>query len=528
VKPRRSNSKPQVVVSEVADLPPVPLYVISKDRQRIDTSGSRWSLRMSVDGGDLMTIDWARLCNPVEGVSLAERAVQLTRLALADRLTRKKAKTIVNDFYSVVRFATWYAKNEVSAGQAFQWSGLNESTLRAFLAHSLGTSERGNDLARLRVLYEWGVARQYVDFDPSMLRILKTIRAPGNLKGHNVRSRHPDKGPLSQSEREAVLQAIADQRGAREDRAVVMVHLELGINPSQAVRLKNHHLKRFELPREVGVLKAYQLLVPRTKKRTAHTEVKARPISMELGLLLESLQSGAADAPLLGWLDQDRGVGAIGHAMDCFVRSARIRSKRTGTFLHLRPRRLRYSLATEAAELGASDHHIAEILDHTDTQHVAVYRKTASTIADRMEQALDPSLAPIAKRFRGVIVEAEGEVPFPGVAPSVIPGVAPHLPAFPLDIGGIGFCGRDVVHHGLCELFPPLSCYLCPKFAAFRDGPHRRVLGAIERAATVMRTDADLRIAEELDQVEMAIRQLLKQLRHESDGAVDESNSEAQ
>src|SRR3712207_8358295 len=48
------------------------------------------------------------------------------------------------------------------------------------------------------------------------------------------------------------------------------------------------------------------------------------------------------------------------------VRKSNLVSPRTGTQLHLHPRRLRYTLATEAAEQGASDYHVAELLDHSD------------------------------------------------------------------------------------------------------------------------------------------------------------------
>ena len=46
-----------------------------------------------------------------------------------------------------------------------------------------------------------------------------------------------------------------------------------------------------------------------------------------------------------------------------------------------------------------------------------------------------------------------------------IPAAAPHLPL--LSVGGIGVCGRNTRHDGLCQLLPPLSCYTCSLFGAF-------------------------------------------------------------
>ena len=43
-----------------------------------------------------------------------------------------------------------------------------------------------------------------------------------------------------------------------------------------------------------------------------------------------------------------------------------------------------------------------------------------------------------------------------GLSHQNIPAVAPHLGVPQLDVGGIGYCGRDAVREGLCQLLPPL------------------------------------------------------------------------
>ena len=95
--------------------------------------------------------------------------------------------------------------------------------------------------------------------------------------------------------------------------------------------------------------------------------------------------------------------------------------------------------------------------------------------------------------------------------------MAPQLPVFPLDLGGIGLCGRDVLAGGLCGLAPPLTCYTCPSFAAFRDGPHRIVGDALKRLIdTGMDGAADRRIPLQLEDALAAIRQLQSQIREEA------------
>ena len=75
---------------------------------------------------------------------------------------------------------------------------------------------------------------------------------------------------------------------------------------------------------------------------------------------------------------------------------------------------------------------------------------------------------------------------------------------------------RDARKDGLCRLLPPLSCYLCPSFAALRDGPHREMLNSIEAFLNGNHDTSDKRILMQLADVRIAIRQVLDQLPAES------------
>jgi hypothetical protein len=57
-----------------------------------------------------------------------------------------------------------------------------------------------------------------------------------------------------------------------------------------------------------------------------------------------------------------------------------------------------------------------------------------------------------------------------------------------------------------------VSCYLCPSFAALRDGPHREMLGSIETFLHEAQDISDKRILMQLEDVRLAIRQVLDQL----------------
>ncbi len=491
----------------IGDLPPVPMWVRSLDGQLIETGANVWRMRTCSDGGDVLSINWERLRAMRRGFALGTRAEHLTRLYLADRLSRKKSSTIHNDFSTFLYFEDWLWNK--AGVRRFDWSDLTEDLARSFLAHGIEHSaEKGNRFSRLRTFYEWGVARQHSDFDGQLLRILKTITAIGNAKGHHVRFRHPVRGPFSPDELLLIRKAIDAGVGAERDRAILMLHLELGHNPSATARLKNKDLIRYESKTAT----CYQLDIPRVKKRTAHRETKRRPISSRLGVLLEHLRAGVAEDPLLHWLPLRSPEGAVSAALRRFARGAGLVSPRTGRPIVVNPRRFRFSIGTFMAEEGASVFHIAEILDHTDTQNVRVYVETVSSIADPVAKATDAALAPLVQRFQGKIVDSPDLPAFDGMPNQVIPAIAPHLGIVHLDVGGVGMCGRDVRKDGLCRLLPPVSCYLCPSFAALRDGPHREMLSSIETFLHEARDISDKRILMQLEDVRIAIRQVLDQL----------------
>ena len=159
------------------------------------------------------------------------------------------------------------------------------------------------------------------------------------------------------------------------------------------------------------------------------------------------------------------------------------------------------------AEEGASLFHLAEVLDHSDTQNVRVYVETASSIADAAAMAIDSALGPLVRRFQGNIADSVDSLPLP-----IIPASAPHLDTPYLDTGGIGLCGWDTPVHGPCRLLPPVSCYLCPSFTALSDGPHRQMLESIDRFLRRSEPVNDPRILRQLEDVRSGIQEVIAQI----------------
>lgn len=517
------------VVTWPSELPRVRPRLVTKDGQVIDTTSDVWMARTSPDGGSVLRLKWKPFASTDGQAALDERSIKILQLHAAWKLAAKKAHTVNNALEAVRRLQRWYPHFALQAARdphQLSWAVLDEAALDAFLAHGLMTTPgRGNDFSRLRDLYRWGAfGLELPDFDPKLAVALDTRRAPGNVKGAAVRGHHPTDGPLSADEQALVIEAIKRSDGSDQDRAIVMLHFELGLNPDAAARAWNSGLAVYEAdvvepggtPRRET---AYHLAVPRVKKRTEQRQTRNRPLSPELGALLLRLHQGEPAGRLLHWLSEEQPVGAIQYAMNRWVRAARLISPRTGKPLHLTPRRLRYTLATEMAREGASRHRIADVLDHTDLQNVEVYIEASSYIVTQVGPRFDARFKPVLQRFLGKIVATSDPQPVAGLQRKVIPGVLVHLPTLPVNLGGIGACGRDAQTEGICQLAPPLSCYSCDKFAAFRDFDHASIADSLEQViATRFGGQADERIPLQLVGTLHAIRQLEQQIADERPG----------
>lgn len=494
------------------DLPPIPAQIKARDGQQVETQLPVWQLRAYARTGMLVTLNWSLL----EEISVGEtpvfssRAMHLMRLYLVHRLQTKSPATTLRDVQWLCTFGRWLATEGIAHhasqhGAGFEWSQFDEQLGQAY-AHWCSTSKaNANSLfANVRVLYQWGITRKFLDFKWPVLKALKTIKIPPQAKGHYVRFRHVTRGPYSPDELYLIRQALAQEQGRSLDRAIIMLHQELGAHPSAFCRLLNQDLKRIETSQGLW----YQLDVPRVKKRRVHQERKRRRISPRLGNLLCSLQQGDPESRLLHWLSPDYPTDSIRWSMGRWAEEAQLISPRTGTLLLVRPRRFRYTYATHLADAGASKYHLAELLDHTDLQSIDVYVETSPAIIDQAAKATDQALTPLIHRFLGKIVET---TTVDTANSAIIPDAAPHIGLPVLNTGGLGICGRNVRADGLCQLFPPLSCYLCPSFAAWRDGPHTEVLQSIKQFMKTNRELGDERIWQQLDDIRLAIQEVVAQ-----------------
>lgn len=510
---------PDRLLSEhLSDLPALPETVLTKDRQELNTGGDTWSLRANIDGGGVVEVDYRRLRK-----LCSDRFILIIKLFVAKKAATSAAWSLRNIVQAVVRSVRYWGQR--SQDRQVDWSSLGIADFQALLSYGLESPHGigGNDFAHLRAIYAWGahVARLN-DFDPELSLQLKGMKAPGNLKGRKVLSSDPEEGSFTPEEVELLDQVL--KRGTGDPKGAIIAQLfqELGLRPIQVLRTRWSGLHRFEAnvveAGQTRKLVRYVLSVPRAKERGEHRAEEVRPISTLLGDRLEKFKPGMHDekTPLCWWLAPDTSSLDLRHLVQGWVDEAGIVSPRTGDLLKANPSRFRYTLATEAARDGASRFDIAHLLFHVDLQNVEVYFDAAGTVMDQIEDSLERAFGSHLNRFQGKLAGATDVTPYEGLQRRVVPGVFPQLPEAPILQMGLGACGHDVQQFGICKLAPPITCYRCPKFAAFREVDHKAVGDALEAMARSRFGDrADDRIGGELVLTIQAIRDLERQIAEE-------------
>ena len=500
------------------DLPPLSKSVTTKDRQTLKTDGHVWYLLANADGGGRVAIDF----RPILKIA-TPRFIAIAKRFVAARARTLAAKSLVNIASALSRAARYWFQSEDQS--RISWHRITLAQFQALLTHGMKSpgAVGGNDFIHMRVLYHWGChVAALPDFSSDIAMALQGIRAPGNLKGQKVLGSDPTGGPFIPEEVTLIYEAIKAGEGDPKDLVIAQLFEELGLRPIQVLRSRWSGLKRYEvkvveagLPRE---LVRYTLDIPRAKVRGEYRVERTRPISTLLGDRLTALRPATVGetTPLLSWLSDETTSKDIALIAQRWANDANLLSPRTNDQLKANPTRFRYSIATEAARDGASRMQIADLLDHVDLQNVEVYIDAAGTVMDQIESKLDDAFGSAIDHFLGRTVSIEDPQPFEGLDKRIIPGVFPQLPEVPQLFLGIGACGLDVRKLGVCKLAPPISCYTCAKFGAFREAPHKQIGDSLEHIArTQFNGQVDARVGGELVRTIQAIRELERQLEAE-------------
>lgn len=396
----------------------------------------------------------------------------------------------------------------------FLWELENRSTAHArnlldrfksFYQDQLSTSEHAvseieishilNFRSKLDATTEWylGVVRILIEdlerlgigiAAPSCLDYLREATFRGNVKGTSIRTRDPQKGAFSDVELQAIQAGINDAFARKEIGlyafAMTWLFLGYGARPIQIAALKESDLAVSTT--EAG--RTYALRIPRAKQRwgTVREAFKTRYCSKQVGHLLEQVIShNKRNREKLGLVGSDfpmfmgEGIGAV-PGFEYHIRSHDLRliaqnAIERATGLKANTKRFRITLAQRAVDDGKDKFTVAEMLDHSDTQHVEVYFEAAPALVQRLDRHLAMELAPLAQAFAGVIIGTEWDAQG---------GDDPSRRIYDRSLqdnssGRLGNCGQM----SFCGLAVPFSCYTCRHFQPWLDGPHEAFLAAL-------------------------------------------------
>jgi site-specific recombinase XerD len=356
----------------------------------------------------------------------------------------------------------------------FTWAKVNEQILMRYYS-DLKSRSLGYEFNRIRHFYKWAVDAGYEGFDPDLADKLALLRIKGNPKGVAVLTGDPERGPLPDLAFQQVVAALDREDIPIRLRVCMALTVELGANPAQFCELLLRDLHVFTK----GTTTIYQIDLPRSKKRDSLDQRKRRPISGQLGKLLEKyvlcVHEGAtlpcpADKSLLHSstrtpLTAQEFTKALGEYAD------RVQILAQGS---VGARRMRRTFITRLVEHGASEETVMELADHTDRQNIDPYFEMRGGAVEHIDKAVGATLEPLVRRFMGEVVDNEasaelGDCPAQRVRAAV-----------PLGDIAIGTCKRDLRTEGICEKSPPYSCYLCPLFQPWRDADHQEVARSLE------------------------------------------------
>ena len=382
--------------------------------------------------------------------------------------------------------------------QAFQHFTTTRTSETVFA--SVSVAEVTNYAARLKPHERWRVAtlnallQKWVGLglpgvDLECTQHLGEQRKPGNRKGAAVRTRDPVHGPFSADEYTALYKAVDTAYGTGEISLWVAVLTRLlfacGGRISQYASLKVRDL--------VVGHRSFVLKLPQVKTRLPH----ARSLFKDFDL---SPQTGRLVQELIGKLqaeghDKDSALFPASHVMtlgpktdaraggDLFfghctgqslsrVLNANLEAVAPPTArlnfeaTPVTSQRFRYTFGTRLVEEGASKTVVGDRLGHVDLQHVDVYFEASPKIVENIDKAMDAHLAPLAKAFKGRLLEGEEDATHRGEPGS-------RIIDFRVSKAPVGSCGGKGKG---CQFNKPVACYTCFKFEPWLDGPHVKVL----------------------------------------------------
>lgn len=502
----------------------IPKSVISREGHLVDTSGLQW--HMPTTSGNFSTLKFQRIRNLRFRYALMRYCIYVIKTSSASY-----AYSVWVDCHRflLLRYPD-FNREKVPDFEAGLIACIEKTIAATRQDHTLYQT------SRVKSWYLWGC--QYlseVGFNSEYGSVLEALKIPGGPKGEAVKNEDVDAGPLHRIyELQPLYNALHTTSCATvtdyEERAALALFIAHGRNPANLSWLRENDLVDVApgLDEPCWVIR-----YPRIKKRLLNPRDDFIEVHLpaEFARYIQDLIAANRNIEPLDWMGIDpknlnrplffnrrinKAATASGHRdayfnyessyfatlLQSFVDRHGIVSPLTKRLLHLSPRRLRYTLATNLVKDGASQRQLAQILDHTDLQHVQVYFDLAGDIVEVLDRALLGPYAQMLRFFNGDFIA-------PGQKAINEGDVGKHIPFTYVENApdiDLGVCGK----HSLCALHPPYSCYKCPKFQAYLEADHQAVLEYLLNEREHKFQSAEKRIASQLDEIIFAVAQVVE------------------
>jgi integrase len=372
----------------------------------------------------------------------------------------------------------------------------------------------------LNVLLQKWASLDLPGVDAACVHFLAERRKPGNEKGAAVRTRDPVSGPFSAAEYMALYKAVDAAYGAGDLPLWLTVLTRLlfacGGRISQYASLKLQDLEVSE--------GAFALRLPQVKTREVNSRESFRTfdLSPQTGRLVQTLidqhledgwdrtgplfpESGVytaerRDVPLNhdALFTGHCNAKALSRVFASKLAAIAPPSERLGFEpTPISPQRFRYTFGTRLVEEGASKTVVGDRLGHVDLQNVDVYFEASPKIVENIDKAMSASLAPLARAFRGRLIEGEEDSTHKGAPGS-------RIIDFRVSKAPLASCAGKGKG---CEFNKPVACYTCFKFEPWLDAPHEKVLQRLNDERK--RFASDERLAEINDDAIKAVEEVI-------------------
>lgn len=489
--PERRSNRVSVFIPRKAFSPFECISVEARIRS-VDTSSNIWHI------GEVKPtpINFAAL-NPTND-QLLDRLTHELKHYIARDLPRRSPDSIFGRFYVIAKFLSSYDWQDADEGELSDL--LSENLLHYIQVNRSLTDE--SKLHELRCWYHRSYMMGLPDFDLETTKALSLFRFKGHLKGVDVLTYIPHRSPLTAQELHVLKQALVDasdyitvKHRCFSALICMWLFISLGIRSRQMALLM-----RTDFTVNVDVnsgLTTYLLSVPSVKKRyeIPRNRFQLRELPTFLGEMLEqyihstrnSIASSMAEFPLFPIVSDEKRrsknmvatkyaftanpsrFSVMLHELMRSLNNGRAHFNKKLLELKITPRRLRKTFATRAAALGIPMVELAQLLDHDDLQHVMVYYQLGVDFAEKLDRVLQEEFCDLLTFFKG-------EISLKELIDVTVPNVVLGPPRL-RQLVGIGLCAKG----SPCNLTPPTSCYVCPKFEACNDpGVHQDVLRAMQ------------------------------------------------